>query len=287
MEYQDYFMIFKEPISHFPIPFDPIISENITSKYIDLPSKTQDLLKGVAGSSSYLRKLLEQHSDWLLKHWQLSPDQIVTEARQLDGDINIELRTAKARTALVLALIDLSHLRPLEWITEKLTNFADFAVETALKAELEICVNQGKIKKKFLDENESAGMFVLAMGKMGAHELNYSSDIDLIFLFDSSLFPVNKVSEYRSIFIKVTQKVFSLISKNTAYGYVFRTDLRLRPNPSVTSVCPTMQSAEAYYIREGRTWERAAFIKARVCAGNKKIGNNFLKIGRASCRERV
>ena len=276
MEYQDYFMIFKEPISHFPIPFDPIISENITSKYIDLPSKTQDLLKGVAGSSSYLRKLLEQHSDWLLKHWQLSPDQIVTAARQLDGDINIALRTAKARTALVLALIDLSHLRPLEWITEKLTNFADFAVQTALKAELGICVNQGKIKKKFLDENASAGMFVLAMGKMGAHELNYSSDIDLIFLFDSSLFPVDKVSEYRSIFIKVTQKVFSLISKNTSYGYVFRTDLRLRPNPSVTSVCPTMQSAEAYYIREGRTWERAAFIKARVCAGNKKIGNNFL-----------
>ena len=74
-------------------------------------------------------------------------------------------------------------------------------------------------------------MFVLAMGKIGAHELNYSSDIDLIFLFDSSLFPVNKVSEYLSIFIKVTQKVFSLISKNTAYGYVFRTDLRLRPNP--------------------------------------------------------
>ena len=108
MEYQDYFMIFKEPISHFPIPFDPIISENITSKYIDLPSKTQDLLKGVAGSSSYLRKLLEQHSDWLLKHWQLSPDQIVTAARQLDGDINIALRTAKARTALAVSYTHLT-----------------------------------------------------------------------------------------------------------------------------------------------------------------------------------
>ncbi|MDB4085457.1 bifunctional glutamine synthetase adenylyltransferase/deadenyltransferase [Amylibacter sp.] len=270
-------MIFKEPILHFPIPFDPSVGENMKSIYGDLPSKTQKLIRGIAGSSSYLKKLLEQHSEWLLTHWEFSPDEAILAARKLDGNLDIALRVAKARTALVLALIDLSHLRPLEWITENLTNFADFAVQSALKSELELCVSNSKIKKKFLDENNSAGIFVLAMGKMGAYELNYSSDIDLIFLFDGSQFPKEEISDYRSIFIKITQKVFSLISKNTAHGYVFRTDLRLRPNPSVTSVCPTMQSAEAYYIREGRTWERAAFIKARVCAGNKTIGNNFLQ----------
>ena len=270
-------MIFKEHILHFPIPFDPSVGENMKSVYSDLPSETQKLIRGVAGSSSYLKKLLEQHSEWLLTHWEFSPDNAILAARKLDGNLDIALRIAKARTALVLALIDLSHLRPLEWITENLTNFADFAVQSALKSELELCVSNSKIKKKFLNENNSAGIFVLAMGKMGAHELNYSSDIDLIFLFDGSQFPEEEISDYRSIFIKITQKVFSLISKNTAHGYVFRTDLRLRPNPSVTSVCPTMQSAEAYYIREGRTWERAAFIKARVCAGNKTIGNNFLQ----------
>ena len=269
-------MIFKEPILHFPIPFDPTVGESIANIYSKLPNKTQSFLKGIAGSSSYLRKLLEQHSEWLLNHWELNPDEALIAACKLEGEIYTSLRVAKARTALILALVDLSHLRELEWITEKLTNFADFAVQSALDNELELCLKQGKINKLLLEQNNSAGMFVLAMGKMGAHELNYSSDIDLIFLFDGSQFPIDEVPEYRSKFIKITQKVFSILSKNSAHGYVFRTDLRLRPNPSVTSVCPSMQNAEAYYIREGRTWERAAFIKARVCAGNKKIGNDFL-----------
>ena len=161
-------MIFKEPILHFPIPFDPSVGENMKSIYGDLPSKTQKLIRGIAGSSSYLKKLLEQHSEWLLTHWEFSPDEAILAARKLDGNLDIALRVAKARTALVLALIDLSHLRPLEWITENLTNFADFAVQSALKSELELCVLNSKNKKKFLDENNSAGIFVLAMGKMGA-----------------------------------------------------------------------------------------------------------------------
>ncbi|MDB4017080.1 bifunctional glutamine synthetase adenylyltransferase/deadenyltransferase, partial [Amylibacter sp.] len=125
-------MIFKEHILHFPIPFDPSVGENMKSVYSDLPSETQKLIRGVAGSSSYLKKLLEQHSEWLLTHWEFSPDNAILAARKLDGNLDIALRIAKARTALVLALIDLSHLRPLEWITENLTNFADFAVQSAL-----------------------------------------------------------------------------------------------------------------------------------------------------------
>ena len=269
-------MIFKEPILHFPIPFDPIVGGQVSATYNGLPADALRLIEGIAGSSTYLNGLLNRHRDWLLIHWTKTPEEAVLAAQTLNGELRIALRLAKARTALILALCDLSHIRTMEWITEKLTNFADYAVKTALESELRSSVDKGVLKGTWLNNDLSAGMFVLAMGKMGAKELNYSSDIDLIFLFDDTRYPADKIAEYRIIFVKITQKVFSLLSKPSKDGYVFRTDLRLRPNPSVTTICPAMRSAEAYYIREGRTWERAAFIKARFCAGDKKAALGFL-----------
>ena len=244
--------------------------------YDALPDQTQRLFTGIAGSSPYLGRLLEKHSNWVLEHWQDTPEDAVAAAMILEGDISPALRIAKGRVALVLALCDLSHIRDMDWVTDWLTRFADFAVEKALDSELRLMVDRGKLDRASLNDGAAAGVFVLAMGKMGAHELNYSSDIDLIFLFDDTQYPVDQVAAYRAIFVKVTQQVFALLSKATIDGYVFRTDLRLRPNPSVTVVCPAMRAAEAYYIREGRTWERAAFIKARVCAGDKVAGQGFL-----------
>jgi glutamate-ammonia-ligase adenylyltransferase len=118
-------------------------------------------------------------------------------------------------------------------------------------------------------------MVVLAMGKMGARELNYSSDIDLICLFDESRYP-DTAQEARTAFIRVTRKMSALLSDNTPEGYVFRTDLRLRPDASVTPVCLSMAAASAYSEAEGRTWERAAYIKARPCAGDMAAGHRFL-----------
>lgn len=269
-------MIFQHAIPHFPIPFDPKIGNDVAALYSALPDETQRLIAGIAGSSPYLGRLLEKHRDWLLDHWRDSPEDAVAAAMVLEGEVGIALRIAKGRVALVLALCDLSDIREMEWVTDWLTRFADFAVQSALDAELRVMVDRGKLDGALLNDNAAAGVFVLAMGKMGAHELNYSSDIDLIFLFDDTRYPDDEVSAYRSIFVTVTQKVFALLSKATIDGYVFRTDLRLRPNPSVTVVCPAMQAAEGYYIREGRTWERAAFIKARVCAGDKVASQGFL-----------
>ena len=107
----------------------------------------------------------------------------------------------------------------------------------------------------------------IAMGKMGARELNYSSDIDLIVLFDETRHDPDDYAELRRGFIRVTQRLVKLLSEVTGEGYVFRTDLRLRPDPSVTPVCIATEPAEHYYESVGRTWERAAYIKARVCAG--------------------
>ena len=102
------------------------------------------------------------------------------------------------------------------------------------------------------------------MGKMGAFELNYSSDIDLIFLFDESLYPDEMYNEVRMAFIRMSRSVNKLINEVTGLGYVFRTDFRLRPNPSVTPICLSIDSALSYYESAGRAWERAAFIKART-----------------------
>ena len=114
------------------------------------------------------------------------------------------------------------------------------------------------------------------MGKMGAHELNYSSDIDLICLFDETRFGEEDFFAARKGFIKVTRLLNQILSDSTEEGYVFRTDFRLRPDPSVTPICIASGTAERYYESIGRTWERAAFIKGRVIAGDIESGKEFL-----------
>ncbi len=126
------------------------------------------------------------------------------------------------------------------------------------------------------DAATAGGMVALAMGKMGARELNYSSDIDLICLFDQDRYGAD-APEARTAFIRVTRRMTALLSDVTEGGYVFRSDLRLRPDASVTPVCLSMAAAYAYYEAEGRTWERAAYIKARPCGGDIAAGERFLK----------
>jgi glutamate-ammonia-ligase adenylyltransferase len=116
----------------------------------------------------------------------------------------------------------------------------------------------------------------LAMGKMGAFELNYSSDIDLICLFDETRFEPDDFHDARSSFVRATRRMAAMLNDLTGDGYVFRTDLRLRPDPGVTPVCMAMEAAERYYESLGRTWERAAYIKARPCAGDITAGEGFL-----------
>jgi glutamate-ammonia-ligase adenylyltransferase len=119
-------------------------------------------------------------------------------------------------------------------------------------------------------------MVALAMGKMGAGELNYSSDIDLVCLYDETRYP-GATDEARAAFIRVTRGLTALLSDPRPGGYVFRTDLRLRPDAAVTPVCLSMAAAEAYYEAQGRTWERAAYIKARPCGGDLAAGARFLR----------
>jgi len=172
----------------------------------------------------------------------------------------------------------LSGVWPLERVTGVLTDFGGLACDVAIKAEIAALVRRNKMPGLTQDDVATAGgLIILAMGKMGAHELNYSSDIDLICLFDETRFDPDDFYEARQGMVRATRNMCSTLSDRTAEGYVFRTDLRLRPDPAVTPVCLATEAAERYYESLGRTWERAAYIKARPAAGDLAAGERYLK----------
>ena len=188
-----------------------------------------------------------------------------------------KLRVAKRRAALWIALNDLAHTWSLEEVTKNLSEFADKAINLSWRASFLKELKKGKFPKQYDGDPNKVGFFILAMGKLGAFELNYSSDIDLICFFDEEVFHPEEFQNVRRIFINATKNMYRILNENGKDGYVFRTDLRLRPDPSVTPVCMGVDAAERYYASLGRTWERAAFIKARVCAGDHSAGIKFLK----------
>lgn len=266
-----------------PIPFEPDHGNDASALFADSPEPIQTLIRGVAGSSTYLRGLILREEAWLKSVLDADPAKVMAAIRaDVSGDssdaLGRELRQAKRRVALYAALADTGGLWSLAQVTGALTDFADFAVQRALMVYLQAEYERGKLPgctEEYM--NTACGMVVLAMGKMGAHELNYSSDIDLIVLFDETRHDDGHFDDIRERFIRITRRMAKLLSDVTREGYVFRTDLRLRPVPSVTPVCLSMGAAERYYESLGRTWERAAFIKARPCAGDIDAGWRFLE----------
>lgn len=240
-----------------------------------------DLIAGAGGSSPYLHGLIQRHGDWLegaLSDPDAALAALCTEMEAAAPDAApAALRLAKARMALCVALVDLAGGWPVMRVTGALTDFADRAVGCALRAALAPVLRRGLIPDHGPDDAaDGAGMVVLAMGKMGAGELNYSSDIDLICLFDETRYAPADYATARAGFVRATRAMTAMLSDVTQAGYVFRTDLRLRPDPSVTPVVIGMAAAERYYESMGRTWERAAMIKARPIAGDIAAGQAYL-----------
>jgi glutamate-ammonia-ligase adenylyltransferase len=274
---------FEAAQSRCPLPYDPAAGLEALEAFRPQPRSLCDLIVGAAGCSSYLRGLMARETIWLTQAFLQAPDTVVTGiieemTRAAPAQLGSALRQAKRRVALYAGLADLGGVWTLEQVTGALTDFADAAVDLALKTVLAPELARGKLPGQTLEDlPAAAGMVVIAMGKMGAHELNYSSDIDLICLFDDSRYAPEDVMTARAVFIKVTRKMTALLNDITGEGYVFRTDLRLRPDASVTPVCMAMEAAERYYESVGRTWERAAHIKARPCAGDIAAGGAYLK----------
>lgn len=274
---------FASRITRTPRAYEPERGDEAAALFPGLPPETRAVIAGAGGCSPYLKGLMERDTTWAAAALSGAPEaalaDLMAETRSLDGPATAKgLRQIKRRVALLIGLADLAGVWSLEEVTGALTRFADLAVARAIATLTSGEIARGNLAGAAPEDAETgAGMCALAMGKMGAFELNYSSDIDLICLFDDSRFDADALLDARAAFVRITRKLAAMLGERTSDGYVFRTDLRLRPDPAVTPVCLSMDAAERYYESVGRTWERAAYIKARPCAGDIAAGETFLK----------
>ncbi|HYA72993.1 MAG TPA: bifunctional [glutamine synthetase] adenylyltransferase/[glutamine synthetase]-adenylyl-L-tyrosine phosphorylase, partial [Roseiarcus sp.] len=246
----------------------------------------RDLLLGLADHSPYLWRLIAEDAGRLVRLLGAPPEESLAalvaalEARRDDDEAELmrALRRAKRESALLVALADVGGVWDLVATTEALTRFADAAVSAALRFLLRRNAREGRLN---LDPESPAieagsGLVALALGKHGAHELNYSSDVDLVALYDSRAASIPDGVEPSPLFVRIVKALTRILQERTADGYVFRVDLRLRPDPAATPVALSIASASAYYETLGQNWERAAMIKARPAAGDLDLGRRFL-----------
>jgi len=188
-----------------------------------------------------------------------------------------ELRLAKNRSALQVALADLSGRADVPATCAALSRFAEDSVRAALRFALRAADREGKLRLDPQDPERGCGLVVLALGKLGGRELNYSSDVDLIAFYDPQCPAIPPGAAPGPLFVRIVQRLARLLETRTADGYALRVDLRLRPDPGATPVAMSVASAASYYQTLGQNWERAAMIKARPLAGDVALGEAFLK----------
>jgi [glutamine synthetase] adenylyltransferase / [glutamine synthetase]-adenylyl-L-tyrosine phosphorylase len=246
-------------------------------------SEAKTIAASIAACSPFLWKIIRRHPLWLARHLIGDPlarlRALSDEALQLSSDLSIpeamtRLRALRLEFALAAALADLRGLDVTKGM-EALTDFADAAVTAALRGAIAEMIHAGRIPPSHGADID--GFFILALGKHGARELNYSSDIDLVVLFEADRFPVVSGREIQPVAVALTQELVRRLHEVTPAGYVFRVDLRLRPDPASTAIAMPVAAALNYYETLGQNWERAAYIKARVIAGDHAAGAAFLK----------
>ena len=191
------------------------------------------------------------------------------------------LRLFKAEIALLIALSDLGGVWPVMTAARRLSEAADAAVAAAVRFLFRLAHEKGDWlapaePQARQSESLPDGYIVLAMGKHGAFELNYSSDIDLIVFYDLARVRVRPGLEVQPFLVRLTRDLVRLLQERTEHGYVFRTDLRLRPDPGSTPLAISTDAALNYYESVGQNWERAAIIKARAVAGDIAAGQRLL-----------
>jgi [glutamine synthetase] adenylyltransferase / [glutamine synthetase]-adenylyl-L-tyrosine phosphorylase len=195
-----------------------------------------------------------------------------------EAEIMTRLRVAKRRVAFLLALADLGRVFSTAEVTAWLSALADAAVSATIDYLLASAAADGRLTLKDAAEpSKSSGLVVLGMGKLGAGELNYSSDIDIVVFFDPASGLVADPDDAIDLFPRLMRRLVRILQERTADGYVFRIDLRLRPDPGSTPLAIPVEAALLYYESRGQNWERAAFIKARPCAGDLEAGAAFVK----------
>ena len=242
---------------------DDAVGRLLRAVFAYSPFLTQELV----GHIGFMRELVERGQDEtfcrLLDELDALPVDTMTTPNVMTA-----LRRAKRKTSLLVGLADIAGAWPLESATGALSRIAETTLRQAVRHLLATPAFAGLPR-------DGGGLVVLGMGKLGARELNYSSDIDLIVFYDDARFGDHTGFDARTTFVRLARALVKIMEERTGDGYVFRTDLRLRPDPGATPLAVSLSAAEVYYGSLGQNWERAAMIKARQVAGDPAAGKTL------------
>jgi glutamate-ammonia-ligase adenylyltransferase len=235
-------------------------------------------------AAPYLLEQAMRHADWLAGALDAGPDAaraaLLGEVREGGKSLDDEpplgalLRQAKGRLALLAAVAETGGAWTTAQSTAALSDLADAALEASLDFLIRKAAERGTIRATAA---AGCGLVLFALGKHGGQELNYSSDIDIVAFFDPRRGVLAEPGEATKFYTTIVRRLVALMEERREGGYVFRTDLRLRPDPGSTPVALSTDAALAYYEVRGQNWERAAWIKARPCAGDITAGESFLR----------
>lgn len=226
-------------------------------------------LARIGDFSPFLSGLASRHPEVVAAVRDQGLDQAIRDglAREESDDVGRMLRRQRQVVSLAVALADLAGMATLEQVVGHLSAFADHALDTAIRAAI----------AERTPDAEPGGFAVLALGKHGSGELNYSSDIDPILIFDPATLPHRPREEPVEAAVRIARRIVELLQSRDEHGYVFRVDLRLRPSPEVSPLALPVDAALSYYESAALPWERAAFIRARAAAGDIALGQGFLE----------
>ncbi|HVI51558.1 MAG TPA: bifunctional [glutamine synthetase] adenylyltransferase/[glutamine synthetase]-adenylyl-L-tyrosine phosphorylase [Candidatus Sulfotelmatobacter sp.] len=296
-------MSFQWNSQALPRPFDSAMAERHRERWLEEATEQDDqdiadfmrkavedrdilaLTDSLFGNSPFLSHCLIREPAFFRRLLTLGADEtfrlLLAEIPRED-DTNAlmrSLRIAKRRAALLIGLADITGAWPLEKITGALTDLADRSLSLASAHLLRKAHEAGDIVLPCPGEPErESGLLILGMGKHGGRELNYSSDIDIIVFYDEEKLTYQGRKTLGEMFIRMARDLVRIMEERTVDGYVFRTDLRLRPDPGSMPAAISMTAAEMYYEGFGQNWERAAMIKARQVAGDPVTGEQFAKM---------
>jgi [glutamine synthetase] adenylyltransferase / [glutamine synthetase]-adenylyl-L-tyrosine phosphorylase len=284
---------------HWPAPYDEAAADRLVERFQAIGEAEARLLEApgalpmlrcLGGNSPYLAALALREPGAIRGLLTNGPQATFADSLSCLShvspvakrpDIAAALRQAKRATALIAAIADVGGIWPLETVTGTLSELAGATLGLAIRHLLRTAHDNGDIRLQDVNRPElNCGFVALAMGKLGAAELNYSSDIDLILLYDATA-PVyaggRAADSIGSFTSRLARDLITLMEARDANGYVFRTDLRLRPDPAATPPAVSLHAALTYYESMGQNWERAAMIKARPIAGDLPLGHRFLE----------
>ena len=260
------------------------LAAHLTSLTVGTSAFSAEKIASMIVGSHHLRRLALKHSDDINNILNDNESGVMARAKKEflaemalasdNASAMLAIRRWRGRSCLAVALNDLAGLCDTKTQMAWLSHAADTALDASLAFLINLAVTRGKLGP--VDRSmQGCGWTIIALGKLGAEELNYSSDVDLLILHDLATAPLEKEQAQR-FYVGMTRDLVRLLSTATAEGIGWRVDLRLRPDPGATAVSIDVDAAISYYESLARTWERAAFIRARPVAGDMQIAKRFL-----------